>query len=141
MSAAETLTGYGMRLIGSVRIADGRFTITITDPETAKKECCIYAFVVGNKIVRVGSSKAKLYTRLNAWQRDVSRAWNGEASPTGAKEAAGWKAELESHGDGAIYARPGWLVETPVGLVCTYMSEENVLIGRHRPIFNNSMHR
>jgi hypothetical protein len=144
VSDTDALRAYGMKKVAEVRIADGsRFAISITDTVLASLETCIYAFLVGGKIMRIGSSKAPLWKRLRSWERLVTARWQNPDGPSDTPqwEADGWRKCLEDYGCGEIHARQGTEVTTPVGVFCAYLSEESVLIGRHRPSLNRSMHR
>jgi len=140
MSAAD-LSRYEMRRIGNVRITDGRFSISLTDPIAADIQRCIYAYLVADEILRIGSSKGKLSLRLRAWQSDVSNALAGDYSRTPQREAEIWRSMLNEHGTGYIYARGGTLVTTPVGEFNLYQYEERTLIERHLPRCCNDMKR
>jgi hypothetical protein len=133
MSEAEIIS-YGMKPVARFRIEDDAFVIDITDPLSVQEERSIYAFVIGEEVVRIGSSKAKLSKRLGEWRRDVSAALQGRKSHTPQVEADGWRDALRSD-EGVIYARPGTMVETPVGVISAYLDEEISLIARHRPRF------
>ena len=133
MSVAA-IKSYGMMPVARFRVEGDSFQIEITDAGLAQEERCIYAFVIGDDIVRIGSSKAKLATRLGAWRRDVSAAFQNRRSPTSQNEADGWKAAL-GNTEGMIFARTGTIVITPVGEISAYLDEECVLIARHRPRF------
>ncbi len=140
----DALCKYGMKKVAVVQISDGnRFTITVTDADAAKLEKSVYAFLVGAKIQRIGSSKAPLRSRLRSWERYVTDRWQNPdgTSDTPRWEADGWRKCLEVAGYGEVYARQGTQVTTPVGQFFAYLDEESVLIGRHRPPLNRSMHR
>jgi len=137
----ETLRSYGMAQVGTVRLIENKFVIDIMDQALADADYCIYAFVIGDEIVRIGSSKGQLRSRFRAWQRDVSQSLNGHHKPTPGWEAQAWKAALEKHGSGKIFARRGADVTTPIGTFPAYLDEESVLIGRHLPRLNRSKHR
>jgi len=139
--SVEALLSYGMKRIGFVHLNDARFNVTLTIPNAGEFERCIYAFVVGGEILRIGSSKGKLKTRLNAWQNDVSNALASRSFRTPASEAAIWKESLEKHGTGELFARAGTIATTPVGELNLYMLEEKVLIGRHEPRCCNDVRR
>ncbi len=139
--SSEILGRYGLVPVATVRIVDGHFKIEISDSDMLERDRCIYAFLVGNEIVRIGSSKAPLKVRLKAWERDVTNALQRRKSPTPTKEADQWDAMLKQHGSGMIFARPGTVVKTPVGEISTYLDEESVLIGKHKPRLNRSKHR
>lgn len=139
-SGLEALTSYGLKRCATFKIVDNQFSISVEDAGVVAFEKVIYAFVIDNEIVRIGSSKGVFRARLNAWQRDVSRALNGERSPTPDWEAQEWKGRL---GDsyGLIYARQGTEVTTTIGTFRAYLDEESVLIGRHLPPLNRNKHR
>jgi hypothetical protein len=139
--SAEALLSYGMKRIATVKIQDDRFIIDLTSPSVADIEKCIYAFVIGDEILRIGSSKGKLKTRLRAWQNDVSNALSNKSFRTPASEALIWKSSFEKHGLGQIFARAGTVVATPVGELNLYMLEESALIGRHEPRCCNDVAR
>ena len=104
-------------------------------------EYCVYMFVVGKEIVRIGSSKGKLTKRMKDHERDISNRLKGKKSPTSTSEAKEWKQRLATHKIGYVYAREGSLVTTPIGTFNSYLSEESELLGRHQPPLNNSYHR
>ncbi len=131
--SADILASYGMICIGTVQIIEDRFVITIPADSVANMDHCIYAFLIGGEILRIGKSKDPLRARLRSWEHDVSDALANIAFRTPAAEAAVWKAMLAKHGVGHIFARKGSLVTTPVGELNAYLSEEETLIDRHRP--------
>ena len=145
-SGREVMLDYGMREVARVALPERTsFRVTLTDGSAGAWTCSVYAFVIGDEICRIGSSKGPLAKRLAAWQRDLSaRLANMEAvakMATRAEEAALWRQRLELCGNGVVLARPGTMVRTPIGEISAYLDEESVLIGRHRPKLNNSMHR
>ena len=131
--SAETLFNYAMQRIATVRIEGNKFIIDITDRSAESLEKCIYSFLVGDEILRIGSSRGKLKSRLRAWQNDVSNALTGKSFRTPPEEAAIWKSALAKHGTGQFFARSGTEVRTPVGTLNVFLDEESVLIGRHQP--------
>lgn len=139
--ADEALRGYGLAPFATVRLDGDRFLIDITEAEIASREKSIYAFVIGDEIVRIGSSKAVLAGRMRSWQRDVSGALSGRKTSTPPWEAEAWRELLTTHPVGTVYARIGTVVETPVGTFSAYLDEESLLIGRYRPALNRSSHR
>jgi hypothetical protein len=122
-----------MKRIGTVRIVEGRFTIALDDAHAADLERCIYAFLVGDEILRIGSSKGRLKLRFHAWQADVSNAFGGDFRRTPKGEADIWRSALTAHAIGYLYSRPGIVATTPVGDFNLYQYEERALIARHRP--------
>lgn len=146
---AAVLTKYGLVPVASVRIADRNFIIDITDPKTVELEKCIYAFLIGGKVFRIGSSKAPLKHRLRNYERHITHALNGKKSPTPDQEARKWSEILPAGSSGDIYARQGTIVTTPLGTFRVYMDEESLLIGElfsdgelpHDHILNRNKHR
>jgi hypothetical protein len=135
-----TLEGYGFTRFAKVAIEGDTFVIDVDDHDLARLPMCLYAFVVGNEIVRIGSSKAPLRSLMGSWRRDVSGALAGKRTSTPLTEAEAWR-ELLSSREGVVYARQGTEVTTKVGTFNAYMAEESYLIGKHRPRQNRSMHR
>ena len=146
MTSHETLHAYGMRPIATVSLpSPTRFVVELTEPEAGSWTCTIYAFLIGDEICRIGSSKGQLGVRLRSWSRDLTARLGNMDEPekmaTSAVEAAQWRTRLERHGPGLVFARAGTVVTTPVDDISTYLDEESVLIGRHLPPLNNSKHR
>lgn len=140
MTAAE-LSEYGFLPVATVRITNCSFEIETTDEELVQKDKCIYAFLVGGEVIRIGSCKRPLARRLKDWERDVTKALKGEKSHTPDKEASVWKDEMRRHGHGTVFARRGTCITTPVGTFRAYLDEESILIGKHTPRLNRSKHR
>jgi len=107
MMRREAIELYGLQPVAQVHIADEIFHVEVSDAGIAAEECCIYAFLVGGQIVRIGSSKGRLAKRLRAWQNDISRALQGRKSPAPQIEADKWRALLLEYGVATIYARRG----------------------------------
>ena len=133
MGAINDLTQYGLQMVGTVTLENGRFAIKISNLLAQNFERCIYAYVVGDEILRFGSSKKKLGGRIRAWQSDVSKAFAGDYSRTPQREADIWRDMLIKHQLGYLYAREGTRVVTPVGEFNLYQYEERALIDRHQP--------
>ena len=146
MTAAD-LDRYRLKPVARVHISGQTFVIDITDPEAVKHKKCIYAFLIGGKVVRVGSSKAPLDSRLKNYERHITHALKDEKSPTPASEAKKWREILPAGREGVIYARPGTKVKTPIGEFPAYLDEESVLIGKlfdeqpHDHVINRNKHR
>jgi hypothetical protein len=146
MTAAD-LTKYGLAQVARVRIEDRKFIIDITDSNTVDLEECIYAFLIGGKVVRIGSSKAPLKDRLKSYERHITHALNGKKSPAPEKEAKKWSELLPPGASGDIYARQATTVTTPLGEIRVYMDEESILIGKlfseepHDHILNRCKYR
>lgn len=146
MTGRETLLTYGMRPVASVSLPSREhFVVQMTEPDAGSWTCAIYAFLIGDEICRIGSSKGALGGRFRSWSRDLTarlgNMYGPEKMATNATEAAQSRARLEQHGPGLVFARQGTMVFTPVGVISAYLDEESVLIGRHLPALNNSKHR
>jgi hypothetical protein len=147
MTAKDLIKKWRLTRVARVRIEDGkRLVIDKRDPEAVKQLKCIYAFLIAGK-VRVGSSKAKLDNRLTRYEKDFTRALNGETSSTPSQEAKRWKRSLPAGSFGFIYARPGTIVKTPLGEISAYLDEESEMIGElgkrlhEDQILNRNKHR
>jgi hypothetical protein len=127
MNAAK-LKEYGLAQVATCCIADRKLQIEFTDLEAVEHMKCIYAFLMDGKVVRIGSSKAPLKTRLKNYMRDITRAINKDKSPTPDDEAEKWLKKLPAGTSGTIYARQGWSVTTPIKTFPAYMDEESLLI-------------
>ena len=142
----EILQAYGMRAIALVSLPKPtRFVVELTDLGAGSWTQAIYAFLIGEEICRIGSSKGRLETRMRSWSRDLTRRLSDMTAETkmatSAVEAARWRERLERCGPGLVLARPGTVIDTPIGRISAYLDEESVLIGRHCPALNNSKHR
>ncbi|RXF74791.1 hypothetical protein [Hansschlegelia zhihuaiae] len=139
----EDLRRYGMREVGIARIVDDRFIIDLNDEPTVDHTECVYAFLAGDEIVRVGSSSGRLRGRMHDWQRDVSRALSGDFKRTRESEAISWREVMLRYGSARIFARKGTDATTSIGQFNLYLAEESVLIGRHKPrlCHDRSRHR
>ena len=138
---AATLIGYGLEPVATFHIDGDHFVMTITDADKAAVCCGLYAFLVGDQIVRFGSSKASLRKRLRSWERDVSVSLKGGVSSTPHTEAAQWRDLMRPGVVGTVFTRAGTTITTPAGTFNSYMAEESYLIGHHLPIMNRSKHR
>ena len=134
----ELLQVYGLAHVADLRIMGNTFSIEVADEAATEREGSIYAFVVDEEIVRIGSSAGPLKKRLAAWVRDVSTALAGGKSATPHDEAERWRLALAGDVVGAVYARQAATVTTPVGTFRAHLDEERVLIARHRPRLNRS---
>jgi hypothetical protein len=63
MSEAK-LVEYGLRPVGSIRIIESDFVVEFIDSNLAAQAKCIYAFLVGDEVVRIGSSQYALRGRM-----------------------------------------------------------------------------
>ncbi len=146
MNAAD-LIKYGLKRVARVRLADRELIIKITDPDAVKLQKCIYAFLIGGEVVRVGSSKAPLQGRLRNYERHITNALHHKKSPTPDEEAKKWRKLLRGGTSGEIYARQGPMVKSPIGEFPAYLDEESILIGKlfaEEPrdhILNRNKHR
>lgn len=148
--ASKTLSAYGFSVVARFRRGEGRFMIFDRDQIASQWRCVVYAFVLGDEILRIGSSKDRLDARLNSYQNDVSYALagnfyrkSGKQRSTKPDEAAIWNDELDLHGEGEIWARQGTRFHSPItqDAISGYQDEESFLIARHQPRLNRGSHR
>jgi len=141
MSSAAIIA-YGMRRVARIELPDDQtFSIVLEQADAACWEKAIYAFLVGDEIKRIGSSKGPLGRRFKSWSRDVTNALCHKKSSTPDWEAAEWQSCLHQHNGGEVYARIATTVTTPIGTFPAYMDEESVLINRYRPPLNRHTNR
>lgn len=124
-----------MNEVGRISIEANTFIIEIEEPDALGLQECIYAFVIQDEIVRVGSSKAPFKSRLRSWQRHVSLALCGQVSKTPFAQAQAFR-DLLRETQGIVFARNRTVVDTPIGEISAYLAEEKVLIERHKPRFS-----
>ena len=139
MSVAE-IKKFGFKKLGAFYINKNSFIIEVEDLELLEQEKTIYIHTIDNEILRVGSSKAKLKTRMKRFERDITKSLNKQKSCSPTWEGQKWRDRLGLK-KGVIYARQGTLVTTPVGKFRTYLDEESFLIGKYHPPLNRSKHR
>ena len=136
------LEQLGFRRCARFTLEGVDFRVEIECEETCSLTCCIYAFVIGGEIVRIGSSKAKLKKRILTYPYYVGGRLQGRNTDTSELEAQDWKSRLDRAGGvGFVFARRGTEVTTPVGTFPTYLDEESILLGRFKPPLNRSKHR
>jgi hypothetical protein len=123
---------YGLRPAGSIRIIDDNFIVEFIDSNLAAQSRCIYAFLVEDEVIRVGSSQNPLRNRMKQWQRDVSKALKGLPSHTRPQEAAVWRDVLTGT-YGRIFARMGMVAFSPFGELNIFQVEEAALIAKFQP--------
>ena len=126
-------------VIGTFYIKGNSFIVDC-DEKHLQLEQMIYIHTIDEKIVRVGSSKNKLKSRMRSWERDVTKALNGQKSSTPLWESQKWR-EILNNKKGVLYGRQGTTVKTPAGEFNSYLSEESYLIGKFTPKMNRSKHR
>ena len=126
------LVEYGLRAAGTIRIVGDDFVVELIDSNLAAQAQCIYAFLVGDEVVRVGSSQNPLRARMHQWQRDVSKALKGLSSNTRPEEAAIWR-ELLTGSYGRVFARMGFFAHSPLGTLNIFQVEEAALIAKFQP--------
>jgi hypothetical protein len=130
--ASETLDRYGFCMIAKVELLDDgqKFAVTITHPDAGLWTEAVYAFVINNEIVRVGSSKGSLRSRMADWSHDVSNALKGNFGSTKAAERDLWREELTLFGSGMVWARRRMAFLSPVSdkPMSGYQGEETSMI-------------
>jgi hypothetical protein len=132
------LEELGFRLVGRLTLEGRSFSAMLDDIEIGNTTCCVYAFVIGGAVCRVGSSKTQLRKRMGTWCKHVSKRLAGLDSYTPQWEADGWRERLQQHGSGQIFARRGHMVTTPVGTFPCYLDEESLLIRHFAPPLNRN---
>jgi hypothetical protein len=125
------------------RRVDDSFEISGLPPEEASWTQSIYAFVINDEIVRIGSSKEPLRIRMRRWSNDVSAAFRLKYGSTKQNEPDLWSEELAKHGEGTIWARQGTQFRSPITyeMLSGYQDEESYLIAKHQPRLNRGSHR
>lgn len=136
----DNLIEMGFIPVASFRVEKRQYIIEMTDEECLDWTESIYIHTIDDEIVRVGSSKNKLKIRFRGWERGVTKALEYKASSTPLWEATEWEKMLKDK-SGILYAKRGDMVQTSVGKINTYLSEESYLIGKHLPKMNRSKHR
>jgi len=136
----ENLIEMGFIPVASFRVEKKQYIIEMTNHECLDWVESIYVHTINNEIVRVGSSKNKLKTRFRGWERGVTTALEHAKSSTPLWEAMEWEKMLKDT-RGILYAKRGDIVQTSVGKINTYLSEESFLIGKYLPKMNRSKHR
>jgi hypothetical protein len=69
----QALQTYSMRPVANVSLpSPTRFVVELTDATAGRWTHSIYAFLIGDDICRIGSSKSPLGGRLRGWSRDVT---------------------------------------------------------------------
>jgi hypothetical protein len=145
----QELEAYGMAKFGELRLAGNTLAVSFTDDRMAEVARGIYAWVIDRKIVRIGSSRAPLRNRTNDHAKWIERRLCGLAKISDPKKLQGqlqdalrWKTAMETCGSYAeVWGRQGTVVDSPLGPINIYLAEENFLLERHRPPFNNSHFR
>ncbi len=95
----------------------------------------IYAFRFGSEVVRIGKTEGVLKIRMKQWERDVSRALDGDFHKGGANpwETFEWRKRLTEHGYADFLACEGLSLEV-------VRREERDLIRRYNPpLCNDSL--
>lgn len=135
---ANELTSMGFNAVGWIKWTDKQTIETHVQQQFTKLSKCVYLFVIGDEIVRVGKRTDTLGSRIRDYQRDINKRLSGFNSPTKQPEADGWRDRLiAAKGEGVIWAKSGTIVTTSVGTFNAYTSEEESLISKYRPPLNN----
>lgn len=139
-TANATLTAYGFRQTSAFRRRGDIFQNDALPDDVAAWTHSIYAFVINDEIMRIGSSQGTLKARMKGWSDDVSAAFKGHYRPTTAEEASLWADELLTHGEGTIWARQGSLFRSTIAdfAISGFREEEYHLIRKHSPRLNRS---
>jgi hypothetical protein len=138
-NADKVLTEMDFYKVGTFYIKDQNFVVDL-EKKYFSLQNVIYIHTIEDEIIRVGSSKNKLKSRMLSWERDVSKSLKGQKSSTPLWEGELWNKILKNK-VGTFYAREGTVVTTPCGKMNSYLSEESYLIGKFLPKMNRSKHR
>jgi hypothetical protein len=136
--AAELLHRYSMPEVGRFFLRNERFTIELYQPASGVMAEAIYAFVINDEIMRIGTAEESLNKRLKNWEQSVTGALRGGETQTPNCEAREWKRCLDAFGHGLIFARPADEVTTRVGTFRAMLDEERFLIDLFKPPMNRS---
>jgi hypothetical protein len=148
-SGSALAKSYGMVPICEFGIAtDGTCSLVVRDADVADQSCGLYIWLIEDEIVRIGSSKAPLIDRMKSHSRWIELRLTGQCRVSDPKklarqteDARRWQQALSGGKRATAWARQGTMVESPVGYINTYLAEENVLLERYKPRFNNSHFR
>ena len=128
----QYLSQMKFQKIGKFFIENNKYIIEY-DERYSSLEKMIYIHVIDNQILRVGSSKNKFKSRMERWEKDVTKLLNIKITDTSFNEGDEWNNLLKNK-IGILYGRQGTVRKTPIGEINIYLSEESNLIGRHQPI-------
>jgi len=134
------LIEMGFIPVASFTVEKRQYIIEMTNDDCLDWIESIYVHTLDDEIIRIGSSKNKLKLRFRSWERGVTKALEFKNSSTPMSEAIQWERMLKNK-KGILYAKKGDMVQTSVGEINTYLSEESYLIGKHLPKMNRSKHR
>lgn len=141
MSIGHLLHEYGLQTVGELYCADGKLGYSLNE-NASRLERCIYAIVIGEDIVRIGGSKSPLKCRIRRYPADINKSLaktveDGKGTPRW--EAESWRSRLQEHDKpGLVWARQGTTVESPIGTINIYLSEEQYLLEKFNPPLNRS---
>ena len=138
-NADKVLTEMDFYKVGTFYIKDQNFVVDL-EKKYFSLQNVIYIHTIEDEIIRVGSSKNKLKSRMLSWERDVSKSLKGQKSSTPLWEGEIWNKILKNK-VGTFYAREGTTIITPCGKMNSYLTEESYLIGKFLPKMNRSKHR
>ena len=136
----KNLINMGFIPVAYFTIKKKQYIIEMTHDECLDWEKSIYIHTIDDQIMRIGSSKNKLKIRFRSWERGVTRTLQFKNSSTPLWEAMEWEKLLKNK-KGVLYAKKGDVLQTSVGEISTYLSEESYLIGKYLPKMNRSKHR
>jgi hypothetical protein len=128
----QYLKKMGFKEMGKFFIKNKQFIVEC-DEEFLSLKKMIYIHTIDGEILRVGTSKNELRSRMKSWETDVTKSLNNQKSGTPILEGQEWNKLLKNK-TGILYGRQGTVIKTPVGEINIYLSEESYLIGKHQPI-------
>ena len=136
----DNLIQMGFIPVAYFTVKKKQYIIEMTHDECLDWEKSIYINTIDDQIMSIGSSKNKLKIRFRSWERGVTRTLQFKNSSTPLWEAMEWEKLLENK-KGVLNAKKGDVLQTSVGEISTYLSEESYLIGKYLPKMNRSKHR
>lgn len=138
--------GFECFATASIDTDKGAFSIVINDEAIGNLEEALYAFLIDDEVVRIGSSLRPLRNRMREWGKDVSRRLQctdaTKKMRTPWREAQAWQTLMADGKIALVFGRAGTLISTPAGKdFSAYLSEESHLIRKHLPALNWSKYR
>ena len=92
-NADKVLTEMDFYKVGTFYIKDQKFVVDL-EKKYFSLQNVIYIHTIEDEIIRVGSSKNKLKSRMKSWERDVSKSLKGQKSSTPLWEGEIWNKNL-----------------------------------------------
>jgi len=143
MTIYDELRRFGMNRFACVNVGhegEARFFRVVCSGELAEVCFGVYAFVVGDCVVRVGKAEQKLKSRMASYTNSVTRSLNYrnlERPGTPYWEADAWWTYLSRCGTGVVYGKAGSVRNLGFGEMNIFEAEERLLIMRYAPLLHS----